>query len=98
MTADVSEAQDGGRVGADCEAEVARLRQRIAVLEAQLIDTEAWANEVVARAQEQTYWLDRWHLDLNALMRRPAADRARAAARALRGVYRALRRLTRRRP
>ena len=31
------------------------------------------------QAQERTYWLDRWHLDLNALMRRPGAAELRAS-------------------
>ena len=54
----------------------------------QLAETEAWANRTVVAAQEKTYWLDRWGVDLNALMARPAADRARALARSLRSLYR----------
>ena len=46
-------------------AEVERLRARVAELEAELIETHAWANRVVGAAQAQTYWLDRWQLDLN---------------------------------
>lgn len=71
-------------------SEVEVLRARVAELEERLLETEAWANRAVAAAQERTYWLERWHLDLDALMRRRSAVRARAALRALRGVYRVL--------
>ena len=77
----------------DAGAEVEQLRARIATLEAELIEVKAWANRAVAEAQARTYWLDRWHLDLNELMRRPMAGRVRAAARAVRSVVRALRQL-----
>ncbi len=69
-------------------AEVEALRVRIAELETELIETADWANRTVGQAQERLYWLDRWHLDLNALMLRPSANRIRAALRAFRGVYR----------
>jgi citrate lyase beta subunit len=76
--------------------EIARLRERVASLEAQLLETEAWANRVVAEAQDKTYWLDRWHLDLNALMRRRGADRARALGEFFAfAVYRIVRKLGR---
>jgi hypothetical protein len=78
------------------DAEVERLRELVAKLEAQVADVVAWANRAVADAQAKTYWLDRWGVDLNAIMRRPSADRARAAARGVRSVYRAMRRLERR--
>jgi len=77
------------------QEEIRRLRARIEQLEAQVAEVEAWANKAVAEAQVKTYWLDRWHLDLNALMRRRSADRTRAAARRLRSVYRAARGLRR---
>jgi hypothetical protein len=79
--------------GVVSESEIERLRARVAELEDQLAETEAWANRAVAQAQDRTYWLDRWGVDLNALMARPAADRARAVARAIRDVWRAARRL-----
>ena len=47
-------------------------------------------HEALAAAQDKSYWLDRWHVDLNALMGRPGASELRAAIRALRLVYRAL--------
>ena len=48
------------------------------------------ANAAVAAAQDRSYWLDRWRIDLNALMRRRGASEFRAGVRALRAVYRAL--------
>jgi hypothetical protein len=75
--------------------EIEGLRAQVAALEAQLVETEAWANRAVAEAQEKTYWLDRWHVDLNKLMRRESADRLRAAARAVRAVVRRVRHLMR---
>ena len=48
------------------------------------------ANAALAAAQDRSYWLDRWQLDLNELMRRRGASEARAALRAPRAVYRAL--------
>jgi hypothetical protein len=75
------------------ETEVEQLRRRIVELEAQLIEVEAWANETVGAAQERLYWLDRWHLDLNEVMRHPTATRLRALARGLRWPIRRIRRL-----
>jgi hypothetical protein len=71
-------------------SEIEALRTRVAALEAQLLETEAWANRTVAAAQERVYWLDRWNVDLNAIMRRPAATRIRAVLRAVREPYRAI--------
>jgi hypothetical protein len=73
--------------------EIEVLRAQVAALEAQIAETEAWANRAVAEAQEKTYWLDRWHVDLNKLMRRESADRLRAGARAIRAVVRRVRQL-----
>lgn len=78
-------------------AEVSRLRARVSELEVQLIEVEDWANRTVGAAQERLYWLDRWHLDLNALMERRGASQFRAAVRAARSVYRLWLRLKRRR-
>lgn len=77
--------------------EVERLRARVAELERELIEVEDWANRTVGAAQERMYWLDRWHLDLNALMRRRGADEFRASLRVVRAVFRSMRRLKRRR-
>ena len=64
--------------------EVEVLRAQIAALEAELLDVQARANASVAGWQERAYWLDRWHLDLNALMRRPGAAEFRALVRFVR--------------
>jgi hypothetical protein len=81
---------------AEAESEIVQLRARITELEAELVEVQARANAAVADWQERAYWLDRWHLDLNALMRRPGAAELRAAVRAMRSVLRAARQLKRR--
>jgi hypothetical protein len=70
------------------EAENARLRAEVEALEAELIEVQTRANAAVAAWQERAYWLDRWHLDLNALMEKPGASEFRAAVRAVRAVMR----------
>src|SRR3954467_11939892 len=70
------------------DAEVESLRARIAALEEEVIERTSRANAAVAAAEDRAYWLDRWRVDLNALMRRPAAGRVRALLRGLRLVYR----------
>jgi hypothetical protein len=78
------------------EAELARLRARVAALENELLEVQARANAAVAAAQERAYWLERWHLDLNALMRKPGAKEFRALLRMIRGVTRRVKKLKRR--
>ena len=80
----------------DERAELERLRARVAELERERFEEAARANAAVAAAQERAYWLDRWHLDLNSLMRRRGAAEFRGALRAVRTVIRAARRLRRR--
>lgn len=80
---------------AEMEAENERLRARAAALEAELVEVQARANAAVAQWQERAYWLDRWHVDLNALMKRPGAAEFRALLRAMRSVGRAYKRLKR---
>jgi hypothetical protein len=92
----MSDSVSGAAGTGGTEDEVARLREDVSRLEAQLAETEAWASRAVADAQAKTYWLDRWGIDLNAIMERPAADRARAWARRLRSLYRSAARLRRR--
>lgn len=48
----------------------------------------ARAHAALAAAQDRSYWLDRWGIDLNALMRRPGARRLRAVLRWLRELRR----------
>jgi predicted nucleic acid-binding Zn-ribbon protein len=73
------------------QQEIERLRARVAQLEQELVDQAARSNRAVAEAQEQLYWLERWHVDLNALMRKPGAAEFRALIRAARAVVRRLR-------
>jgi hypothetical protein len=70
------------------------LRARIAALEEELVTVTARANAAVAAAEDRAYWLDRWHLDLNALMRRRGAAEFRALLRAVRAFVRFFKRLT----
>jgi hypothetical protein len=65
-------------------------RDRLETLERERIEQAARTNAAVAAAQDRSYWLDRWNVDLNAVMRRRGASEARAALRALRSVYRLL--------
>ena len=78
------------------QAENELLRARVAELENELLELQARTNAVVAHWQERAYWLDRWHVDLNALMRKPGASEFRAALRAVRAVVRAVKRFKRR--
>jgi hypothetical protein len=78
------------------DAEIEQLRAQVAALEAELVEVSARANEQVAKWQERAYWLDRWHLDLNGLMRKPGASQFRAILRALRAVVWGMQRLKRR--
>jgi SAM-dependent methyltransferase len=73
--------------------ELEALRQRVEGLELEHVERIKRANAALAAAQDKSYWLDRWHLDLNELMRRPGASEARAAVRALRAIYRSAYRL-----
>ena len=59
---------------------------RLAALEAEHAEELARAHAALAAAQDRLYWLDRWGLDLNALMRRRGASELRMALRALRFV------------
>ena len=81
---------------AELAAENERLRARLTALDGELIEIQARADKAVAQAQDRAYWLDRWHLDLNALMRRPGAAEVRASLRAVRWLFRRSRNLKRR--
>jgi hypothetical protein len=73
-----------------------QLRSRVIALEAELVEIQARANSAVAEWQERAYWLDRWHVDLNAVMRKPGAAQFRGALRAIRGVAWRYKRIKRR--
>ena len=79
----------------DHRTELEQLRARVAALETELVEQTARAEQAVAAAQERAYWLDRWHLDLNALMRKPGAAQFRALVRAARQVVRGLKKVKR---
>ena len=69
-------------------AEIDRLRARVAQLEDELAALQAWANGVVADAQQRVYWLERLHLDLDPVMRRLPVDFAVGVYLTLRDSYR----------
>jgi hypothetical protein len=71
----------------ELQRENERLRARVAALEEELVEVQSRTNAAIAKWQEQAYWLDRWHLDLNALMRRPGATELLGAVRAVRGAW-----------
>ena len=76
--------------------ELAQLRARVAALEGELAAQAVRTNVIVADAQDRLYWLDRWHLDLNALMARPGAAEFRAVLRFARRLAWRLKRVKRR--
>ncbi|MEA2378925.1 MAG: hypothetical protein QOI45_2586 [Thermoleophilaceae bacterium] len=65
-------------------------RDRLDALERERSEQVARANAAIAAAQDRSYWLDRWNVDLNSVMRRRGASELRAGVRALRAVYRLL--------
>jgi hypothetical protein len=71
-------------------AEVDELRRRVAELERELAEQTARTNAAIAAAEDRSYWLDRMHVDMNAVMRNPLArglfSLAQFAARAWRAV------------
>ena len=50
---------------------------------------------LLAEAQDKTYWLERWHLDLNKLMRDRRITRLRNGLRGIRQIYRLIIKVTR---
>lgn len=70
------------------------LHQRLIALESEQREQIALLNAALAAAQDRSYWLDRWQVDLNAVMRRRGASELRALLRALRAVARSLRKLS----
>lgn len=78
------------------DIEIERLRAQVAELERQLGEQAARANAAIAAAQERAYWLDRWHLDLNAAMVTRRGEQFRALMRAARAPIRRVRTVKRR--
>ena len=64
------------------------LQQRLEALEREHQEQMRRANAALAAAQDKSYWLDRWGIDLNALMRRRGAGELLTAVRALRLILR----------
>ena len=77
------------------EAEIKYLKEQISELEQALFEQAEKTNQLVADAQRKTYWLERWHIDLNQTMRRPITHRIRASLRAGRSVFRIFRKAVR---
>jgi hypothetical protein len=76
------------------DEDVAATNGRAPAADAEAIEREhveqlARAHAALAAAQDRSYWLDRWGVDLNAQMRRPGARRLRALLRSVRELQRA---------
>ncbi len=65
-----------------------RPQDDLEAIEREHVEQLARAHAALAAAQDRSYWLDRWGLDLNALMRKPGARRLRALLRWLRELQR----------
>jgi hypothetical protein len=75
--------------------EVVALRARVLELEAQLAEQARATNEIVARSQEKLYWLERWHVDLDSVMRRPGAETTLESLKKVRALIRRARKAKR---
>jgi hypothetical protein len=64
------------------------MRDRLEALERERTEEIARANAALAAAQDKSYWLDRWGVDLNAVMRRRGASELLTAMRAVRLIAR----------
>ena len=84
---DATPASESSQASADSQRELVQLRERVAALETELVEVQARANAAVAEWQERAYWLDRLHIDLNRLMRRPGAEQLRLLLKGVRTVY-----------
>jgi len=80
----------------DRDAEVAALHARVAGLEAELAEQARRTASIVAEAQEKLYWLERWQIDLDVVMRKPGAVPALETLKRVRALTRRLRKLKRR--
>ena len=63
-------------------AEIAELREALAATEAELLRLREHRSLEMARLERQAYWLERWGIDLDALMRRRPVRAALARPRA----------------
>jgi hypothetical protein len=80
MTMAEGTSSNGTRASADDD--------RLDELERAHVEQLARAHEALAAAQDRSYWLDRWGIDLNELMLRPSGRRLRAAVRVVRELAR----------
>jgi len=78
------------------DREIAALQARVAELEAELHAQAARTAAIVAEAQEKLYWLERWQVDLDAVMRKPGAIPTLETLKRVRSWTRQLRKLKRR--
>jgi hypothetical protein len=78
------------------DAELEALRARVAELERELGEQSRRTASIVAESQQKLYWLDRWGVDLDRAMRVPGALFLLGAARRVRAVLWAVKRLRRR--
>jgi hypothetical protein len=72
----------------DAEANGRATTADLEAIEREHVEQLARAHAALAEAQDRSYWLDRWGVDLNAAMRRPGARRLRALLRWLRELRR----------
>ncbi len=74
----MARASENGTAAQPSEAaELEGLRARVRELEQELIEVHAWANTAIATAQAQSYWIDKYHIDLNGLMESPGGKAVR---------------------
>jgi hypothetical protein len=73
---------------ASLQLENEALRATVERLERERAELVARTNAAVAAAEDKAYWLDRWGVDLNAVMRRRGASEFRALLRVVRAGYR----------
>lgn len=78
------------------DAEIAELRSRVTELEHELAEQSRRTARLVAESQEKLYWLERWGVDLDRVMKRRGAVQVLEAARRVRGVLWMVKRLKRR--
>ena len=73
------------------DVDLARLRTRVAALEAENAELKRRSEAAIARERRQADRLDELGLDLNAVMKRRGAKEFRAAVRGVRWFYRQFR-------
>ena len=95
MISNLPATDDEGLEIAALRAERDALRERLEALERERLVEMRRAAALMADAQARVYWLDRLHLDLNALMESRAGAGVRALLAAVAASRRSVRRLGR---